>query len=175
MLSGWFNNYLLFFKTFSIIMISIQSSWTTFKVFNHTLYKRYAKEYWTLSSTWRKKKKNHIKIKFSIVSRTINNQKSLKAFLICPQSCSVTDMFLPKDTNFWMSCLSDSQCSPGISKLSNNPYCSLPRTLKNKKPQKLQNLPISSFRDYNTRWKPRSLSSCKNTLSLPKYSTNLSI
>lgn len=46
------------------------------------------------------KKKYHIKIKFSIVSRTINTQKSLKAFLICPQSCSVTDMFLPKDTNF---------------------------------------------------------------------------
>lgn len=48
-----------------------------------------------------------------------------------------------------------------IGQLSNNPQYFFPRTLINSKTQKQQKLPISSFRDYDTRWKPRSLSSCK--------------
>lgn len=126
--------------------------------------------------TFHMEQKITYKRKFSIVSRPINAQKSLKAFLICPHLFLSQTHFWPReDTNFWALCIIDSQCSSGMKKLSNNPYFFLPRMLKNNKAQKWQNLPILSFRDYDTRWKPRSLSSCINTLSLPKYRTNLSI
>lgn len=113
--------------------------------------------------TFHMKQKYHTPKKIQHCAQVIYKYpKILKSFPNLFSSHSVLHKCLAKRRH-WLWAFSKGFPAPTTStgQLSNNPQYFCSSTLLNSKTQKWQKLPISSFRDWDTRWKPRSLSSCK--------------